>query len=238
MAERADPLDKRLRAAFAVPRRRPSGPGAPAALAVAGLVTLAGCTSAGSIFGRDSGRAAETETPRAAARESSTADTGGLAVYLETIRALIEGDSLTQAQIFNGLEDSAEFAPTKMNRLLYALALSVPGHPGTDPAAGAERLRTLIAAGDTLTSEERMLAEILLQSADRLDVLQTAALGSEQRLAGAIADREAELNAEHAAELERARAENEALKRELEAATAMLDAITNIERSISEREEP
>ncbi|HUF72992.1 MAG TPA: hypothetical protein VMR74_08850 [Gammaproteobacteria bacterium] len=209
-----------------------------AAWTILALMTLAGCASSGTVFGgaRDDG--ADPSSQSASARELSPIDTGGLAAYLQTLRELIEGDSLTQARIFNELEDAAEFAPTKMNRLLYALALSVPGHPGTDPAAGAERLRALVAAGDTLTPQERILARILLQSANRLDVLQTAALGSEQRLAGAIADREAELNAEHTAELERALAENEALRRELESATAMLDAITNIERSISEREEP
>lgn len=203
------------------------------------LAVLAGCTSSGSLFGRsarDDG--ADLNAERAAAREATLVDTGGLAVYLQTIRELIEGDSLTQAGIFNALEDAAEFAPTKVNRLLYALALAVPGHPGTDPGTGAERLRALIAAGDTLTPEERILARLVLQSANRLDVLQTAALGSEQRVAGAVADREAELNAEHTAELERVLAENQALREELEAATAMLDAITNIERSISEREEP
>lgn len=203
------------------------------------VALLTGCTSSGSFFGRsarDDG--ADLNEDRGSAREGVLVDAGGLAIYLQTIRELIEGDSLTQAGLFNELEDAAEFAPTKVNRLLYALALSVPGHPGTDPGTGAERLRALIAAGDTLTPEERILARIALQSANRLDVLQTAALGSEQRLAGAVADREAELNAEHAAELERVLAENEALREELEAATAMLDAITNIERSISEREEP
>jgi hypothetical protein len=201
-------------------------------------MTLTGCASSGTLLGgaRDDG--ADPGAERASARELPPIDTGGLAVYLQTLRELMEGDSLTQAGIFNELEDAAEFAPTKRNRLLYALALSMPGHPGTDPAAGAERLRALIAAADTLTPEERILARILVQSANRLDVLQTAALGSEQRLAGAIADREAELDAEHAAELERVLAENEALRLELESATAMLDAITNIERSISEREEP
>jgi hypothetical protein len=210
-----------------------------AAAALVALTVLAGCTSTGGFPGRgarDGGGEPGLEGP--ASRDISPIDTGGLAVYLRTLRELIEGDSLTQAGIFNDLEDAAEFAPTKTNRLLYALALSVPGHPGTDPAAGADRLRALIAAGDTLTPEERILARVLLQSANRLDVLQTAATGSDQRLAGAIADREAELNAEHAAELERVLTENEALRRELESATAMLDAITNIERSISEREEP
>lgn len=206
--------------------------------ALTGLLLVTGCSSSGSLFNRNARNGAATGSGRTSSSESSPIDTGGLGVYLETLQRLISGDSLTQAETFNGLEDAAEFAPTTTNRLLYALALSLPGHPGSDPAAGAARLRTLIAAGDTLLPEERMLAQIVLQSANRLEVLQAANAASEQRLADAVAAREAELNAAHSAELAAAREENEKLEKELKDTAAMLDAITNIERSISEREEP
>jgi hypothetical protein len=208
------------------------------AAALLALCSLGACTSSGTFFNRGARQASQEPATRNSAIEDASIDTGGLAVYLQTMDRLIAGDSLTKAEVFNELEDSAEFAPTTRNRLLYALALSIPGHPGTDPAAGAERLRNLIAAGDTLRPEERMLAEIILQAANRLDVLETATEGSEQRLATRLAERETELNTAHEAELARALADNEELKRQLEDANAMLDAITNIERSISEREEP
>lgn len=209
-----------------------------ACAALAALMLLAGCSSSGSLFNRNDRNGGATGAARTSSNESSSVDTGGLDVYLQTMQRLISGDSLTQAETFNELEDAAEFAPTTTNRLLYALALSLPGHPGSDPAAGAERLRTLIAAGDTLLPEERMLAQILLQAANRLEVLQAANAASEQRLTDAVAAREGELNAEHSAELAAAREENEKLKQELKNTAETLDAITNIERSISEREEP
>lgn len=206
-----------------------------ALLALAALA--AGCTS-GSLFNRAGGDGSSDRSSRASRieAEASTLDTDGLAIYLATMQQLIDGDSLTQAEIFNELEDSAEYAPTTRNRLLYALALSLPGHPGTDPAAGADRLRTLIAAGDTLLPEERMLAQLLLQAANRLEVLETAARGTEQRQARELAAQATALNAEHAAELERALAQNAQLRRELDEAKETLDALTNIERSINERD--
>jgi len=202
------------------------------------LCALGACTSSGTFLNRGSRQTSQEPAGRNSAVVDSSIDTGGLAVYLQTMDRLIAGDSLTKAEIFNELADSAEYAPTTRNRLLYALALSLPGHPGSDPAAGAERLRNLIAAGDTLRPEERMLAEMILQAANRLDVLETATASSEQRLAARLAERETELNTAHQAELTRALAENEQLRHQLDDANAMLDAITNIERSISEREEP
>ena len=202
----------------------------------AALIAIGGCSSTGSLFGGSSAgsaRSGSNNDSGAQTRESTAIDTGGLAVYLETMQRLIDGDSLTQAATFSDLEDGAEFAPTTTNRLLYALALSLPGHNGSDPEAAAERLRDLIAAGDTLLPEERMLAQIQLQSANQLAILRAANLDLEQQRASALAARDAE----HAESLRSALAENQRLEAQLEDATAMLDAITSIERSLSERED-
>jgi hypothetical protein len=208
---------------------------AAAALALfAALLAISGCT-AGSLF-RSGGGGSGTSANNATASlpgETSAIDTDGLAIYLETMLRLIDGDSLTQAATFSDLEDAAEFAPTTTNRLLYALALALPNHSGSDPAAGAERLRDLIAAGDTLLEEERMLAQIQLQSANQLVILQTVSIDLEAQRLDALAARDAE----HAAALQAAQTENARLRAELENATTMLDAITNIERSLSERED-
>jgi hypothetical protein len=148
------------------------------------------------------------------------------------MESLITGDPLTRAAAFNDAERAVDFAPTTTNRLRYALALSVPGHAGSDAAAAAERLGALLAAGDALLPDERMLATIQLRQAEQLLILSTANGDLSRRIETAVS----ESDADGAARLQTALAENERLKKDLEDATAMLDAITNIERSISESE--
>ena len=195
---------------------------------LAALLVLPGCAWTESLFGRSGSTAPDLESA-----DFTDVDTGGLAVYLEAMRRLIEGDSLTQAETFNDISDAAEFAPTTTNRLLYALVLSVPGHSGYDAEAAAGRLQDLIASGSTLLPEERMLAEIQLEFANQFLVLESARERMEAEAAGAEAGR----NAEYEENLRRLRQENETLRAELEDARSMLDAITNIERSLSEREQ-
>jgi hypothetical protein len=212
--------------------------GARAALLTLAVLAVCGCTSAGGLFGRGSGTDGGSSGSRAIGGEPLIRlDVQGLGDYLQMMQQLIAADSLTQAGIVSELRDNAEFAPTKQNRLMYALALSVPGHNGADAAEGAERLRTLIASGDTLTREERVLAQIQLQAAEALEVLETASLQFDEQIRQALAARDEE----NAAALRQARAETEAvrtsLEAELEEAKATLDAITSIERSISERED-
>lgn len=201
------------------------------------LITVAGCSSTGSIFRSSSGNGDESNNSTNGSADSAGATTAldarNVAVYLEAMEQLIEGDTLTQAAIFNDLADAAEFAPTTTNRLLYALALSLPDHNGSDPEAAAERLRNLIAAGNALLPEERMLAQIQLQAANELAILMAASADYETRLTSGLAARDAE----HTAALAAQAAEIERLEAELKDVTATLDAITNIERSLSERED-
>jgi hypothetical protein len=197
------------------------------------FLALAGCTVGSPFRTSSSGESSVTSSNPAGATGGTTSfDTRNVAIYLETMQRLIEGEGLTQAAIFSDLEDAAEFAPTTTNRLLYALALSLPDHSGSDPEAAAARLRDLIAAGNTLTPEERMLAQIQLQSASELAILRSASADYQARLDSGLAARDQE----HAQALAAAAAEIERLEAELTDVTATLDAITNIERSLSERE--
>ena len=206
-------------------------------VASVGLVAimLNACTATGGLFARRSNATDEDfAAPARVDPESVIAfDSEGLGVYLLTLQRLIDGDSLTQAEIINRLRDDAEFAPTKQNRFLYALALAIPGHNGADAVEGARRLRDLLAAGPTLTPEERSLAQMQLQTAEQLEILEAQSRGFDAEIQQALAARDEQ----HAAELRRAQAETAAVRQELEDTTAMLDAITNIERSISERED-
>jgi hypothetical protein len=118
-------------------------------IALPALTQLAACSTSGPLFGSTvrSGRA-----PVA----TEIVDTGGLSDYLVMFDRLINGDALTRAEAFSDAEDAAAYAPTTANRLRYALALSVPGHPRSDPVAAATRLRDLIAAGENAVPFRRV----------------------------------------------------------------------------------
>jgi hypothetical protein len=195
-------------------------------------LALAGCTS-GSLFGGGARNATPAAGP-VTETLSPSGDTAGLVVYLDMMQRLIEGDALTRAETFNDARDDANFAPTTTNRLRFALALSVPGHSGSDAEAATERLRALLAAGDALLPEERTLAAIQLRQAEQFVILETNAAELQEMLESAVATRDAET----AERIQRLLAENQRLEAELNDATQMLDAITSIEQSISEREDP
>lgn len=205
------------------------------ALGLSGCSTMFGGGSTATPAGSSAGSAASTS-----ADGPVLADASGLAGYLNMMRQLSEADPLTRAEIFNDARDGAEFAPTRENRLRYALALSVPGHSGSDPALAAQRLREFVAAGDALPPEERVIAEIQLQFSEQLQLL--VQNNADLRVAAATAEAQAETSgsqrAQNAAEIAALQAENRQLTEQLEEANSMLDAITSIEESISEREIP
>jgi hypothetical protein len=106
------------------------------------LATLAGCSSLGGSAGdRDIA-----PPPPPVARQAGATD--GLAVYLQTLRSLIEGDPVVQADVFRDVTAAADVAPTTTNRLMLALALATPTHPASNDAEAAARLNDLLATGD------------------------------------------------------------------------------------------
>ena len=199
------------------------------AIAVAAFIA-GGCSTGGGLpggsgatdGGTGDGGAAATATPGAAS---------GVRLYLDLMQQLIDGDALTRAEVFNDAERDAEVIETTTNKIRYALALSVPGHAGSDAAAASERLRALLSFTDLLT-EERLLFRFQLQQAEQLLILETANADLARRIETATAANDAA----SAQRLRTALAENERLRRELEEANTMLDAITNIERRINESE--
>ena len=193
-------------------------------------LSVAACSSTGGLFGNRDGPG---NPPVAAAGgDAAGIDTRGLGVYLELMRNLIEGDAVTQAETFSSAADAADFAPTTTNRLKYALALSVPGHAGSDATLAEQRLSALLAAGDALLPEERVLATIQLRDVEQRLILDAAAEQLRRESAAALEQQ----NSESAERLQAALDENRRLRAELEDATEKLDAITTIEQSIRERE--
>lgn len=190
------------------------------------LAALAGCTQ---LTRSGDGREAATSTVPDA-RPTDVGD--GLGIYLQTLRSLIEGDPVVQADVFRGVAAAADSSPTTTNRLMLALALATPTHPASDDARAQMLLGELLAASDALLPGERDLALILLKDVEQRLILNAEAARLQRAAAAATAERNDRTSQQLAAALE----ENRQLKAALDDVRARLDAITNIERSIRERE--
>jgi hypothetical protein len=194
-------------------------------------VSLAACSATNRLFSNGPSGTTQDERPSTAPTETSI-DTRGLGVYLDLMRRLIEADSLTQAESFRDVEEAADFAPTTTNRLKYALALAVPGHPGSNAALAEQRLSALLSASQALLPEERVLAAIHLRDVEQRLILDASAEQLRRDSAAAVEQR----NTESARRLQTALEENRRLRAELDDATEKLNALTTIEQSIRERE--
>ncbi len=188
---------------------------------------LAGCTA---LSGTDAARQPPAFTPVAGPAATEASD--GLGVYLSTLRNLIEGDPVVQADVFRNVAAAADNSPTTTNRLMLALALATPMHPASDAGQAQALLVELVAASDALLPEEHVLALIHLKDVEQRLILDAEA----NRLQRAAAAATAQRNDRNAQQLQAALEENRQLKLALDDVRAKLDAITNIERSIRERE--
>ena len=192
------------------------------------LTALAGCTSLGS----SSSSAREPADETFADQRPINGSVDSLAIYLQTLRSLIEGDAVLQADVFRDVAAAADVAPTTTNRLMLALALATATHPSSDARRAQGLLTDLLATGDALLPEEHTLALIHLKDVEQRLILDAEASRLQQAAATAAAQR----NDRSAQQLQTALEENRQLKAALDEARARLDAITNIERSIRERE--
>jgi multidrug efflux pump subunit AcrA (membrane-fusion protein) len=195
------------------------------------LALLTGCSTVGGPFGGRVGTPSSVQ-PSQAESAQGAGEGEGLAIYLQTLRDLIEGDPVVKADAFRNAADAANASPTTTNRLNLALALATPGHPSSNPLEAQKQLGELLASGDALLPEERTLALVHLKEVEQRLILNAEA----QRLQRAAQAATAQRNDQSAQRLQAALEENRQLKAELEEAKAKLDAITNIERSIRDRE--
>lgn len=199
-------------------------------LTILGCIALSACTGGISMLG---GQTSEpSRGPDLGAAAASPMDTRSLGIYLETMQALIEGDAVLQAETFESAAEAAALAPTTTNRLRFALALATPGHTGANLLEAQRSLAALLAVGDTLLPEERILATIHLQEVEERLILDAAARQQQQTSAAEIA----RLDADRTERLEAVQAENQRLRDELADAQDKLEAITSIEREIRERD--
>lgn len=167
----------------------------------------------------------------APAAPSPPQDAAVLAPLLEIMSALPQGDPARQAEIFQSAKDAAELTPTTSNRLKYALALATPGYNGSDPVAAQRQLSELLARPETLLPVERLLATVQLKEVEQRLILQ--AENTRLRDEAPPDDREKlqAANRRLTAESD----ENARLRKALDEARAKLEAVTHIERSITDR---
>lgn len=153
--------------------------------------------------------------------------------YIDEMAELVNGDPATQAEIFADAQAAAQLTPDPSTRLRYALVLSVPGHPGSNPMEAQSIFRELLAQTELLTPAEISLASINLQYVEERIMLgaETNRLRSENQRAATT--EEAAVNQRIAA----VEAENRQLRESLEEAEDKLEQITSIERSIRSQQE-
>jgi hypothetical protein len=162
------------------------------------------------------------------------ADAEAARSYLVTLGELQSGTPAAQAEAIQAGRVAAESAPTTLNKLRYALMLALPGHAGSDPVAARRQWSDLVARPELLLPAERALAAVLLAEVDERLVLAAENRRLQQEASGRDKDRSAALNKRLQAELE----ENARLRRAVEDAQKKLDAVTEVERSLTGRGNP
>lgn len=189
------------------------------------LVSLTACTMSGGLFSRSTRSSEESQSDTAP-------DSGGLSIYLQIMGDLVEGDAVTQAETFQRVSADAAATPTTTNRLKLALALATPGHPGSNAEHAQRELRELLAIDELLLPEERLLAVIQLEDVEQRLILELEA----QQVRGDLQDTIEQQTSSSEQRIAALQDENRRLRAQLEEAQELLDEITNIERSIRERE--
>jgi hypothetical protein len=175
------------------------------------------------------GGQANLKTP-AALPDRPPPDLSSIVSALETMRMLREGDPARQAEVFESAKDAAALVPTTSNKLKFALALATPGHSGSDPVAAQRQLSELLATPETLLPAERLLAQVELQEVEQRLILQAENTRLRDEAPRELRDKLAGVNRRLAAESD----ENARLRKALDEARAKLEAVTHIERSITD----
>ncbi len=150
--------------------------------------------------------------------------------YMDTLSTLSGADRARQTDVFFDAERAYTQAPTTFNQVRYATALAVPGHAASDPLKAKKLLEQLLATPERLSNSERNLCDLMLNITDQWLRLQTesrrlAATVDDKSRAQSNSDRRFQAQAEEIARLRKA----------LDMAQQKLDAIKDLEKSISER---
>jgi hypothetical protein len=198
-------------------------------------LALLGCLGALAACGELGGATkAPSAKPEPVASRVVAADGEAARSYIAALGELQSGTPAAQAETFQAARVAAESAPTTLNKLRYALMLALPGHAGSDPVAARRQLSDLVARPELLLPSERALAAVLLAEVDERLVLIASTRNLQQETATRGQDRTAGL----AKRLQAEQDENARLRRALDDAQKKLDAVTQVEQSITGRGNP
>jgi Skp family chaperone for outer membrane proteins len=150
--------------------------------------------------------------------------------YVQMLAALSGQDRVRQSDVFYQVEKDQTLAPTTLNVLSYAMALVIPGHPNSDPIKGKRLLEEVLTNPERISVAEQSLAVTMLNIADQWLKMQAEM----RRLAATVDDRTRTQSNSDRRSLAQAEEINK-LRKALDAAQQKLDAIRDIEKSISER---
>jgi hypothetical protein len=197
-------------------------------IAVAVVVALAGCSSVSELR-RDA------KAP-AIAPSADAVQAAQLNSYINALSQLVQGSPAEQAELIAGARAAYDPARAGPGALRYGLMLAAPNHPAHDAAQAQRLLREALSRPELLSVTERSLAIVELQ---RVESELRASAEVERLTTELQRERDRQRNtvssASVAKRLQTEMDENARLRKALDEARAKLDAIANIERSISDR---
>jgi hypothetical protein len=191
------------------------------------LLLLAGCSTIDELRDGPAGPAAPTAEAVQAAQLNS---------YSSALGQLVQGSPAEQAELLAGARGAYDPARAGPAALRYGLMLAAPNHAGHDAPQAQKILRETLSRPELLSGAERSLAIVESQ---RIDAELRATAEVDRLTAELQRERDRQRNAATSASLARRLQtemdENARLRKALDEARAKLDAIANIERSISDR---
>jgi hypothetical protein len=198
----------------------------PSILVAIAVVLLAGCSSLP--------EQEPAPAPSPAPPSSDMAQAGHLANYATSLQTLVQGNATAQAEVMASARSGYDQAKVGPAALLYGLLLAAPGHPQRDLKSAQRVLQEALAHPELLTLAERSLGAVELARADtelRLvaEIDRLVAYLQQERESAATSN--TALNRRLQAEME----ESARLRKALDEAKTKLDAITRMERNLSDR---
>lgn len=153
-----------------------------------------------------------------------------VARHLEVLERLASASAADQEAMIETARIDFVAVPTGGNRLRYALVLGTPGHPGFDPVRARQLMQMLLSEPDGLSESERNLASVVDRELENLLLLQARL---EERESGEAAALQGLAMAQQ--QNQSAAAENARLREKLKVATRKLEAIAELEKTLSTR---
>jgi hypothetical protein len=200
----------------------------PSVLLPIALVLLAGCGSLPELV--------PAPAPSPAPPSSDLTQAAHLANYATALQTLVQGNATAQAEVMASARSGYDQAKAGPASLLYGLLLGAPGHPQRDVKSAQRVLQEALARPELLTLAERALGAVELARVDtelrlvaEIDRLVADLQQERENLRAATSN--TALNRRLQAEIE----ETARLRKALEEARTKLDAITRMERNLSDR---